>query len=203
MCGCYYISDEITAEIERLVWQADEKLHEPTASALNQIGSAQIHPGDEAPILLAGDGGIACAWRRWGFPLPQGQKKGLVFNARCESAAEKPFFSQGLRHRRAVIPAAAFYEWDRTKTKYTFRKEDQKALFMAGCCRYYGDGEHFVILTTGANSSMEPVHDRMPLLLEGDEVASWILDGRKTEEILRKVPFLLERSAEYEQMRFF
>lgn len=74
---------------------------------------------------------------------------------------------------------------------------------MAGCCRYYDDGEHFVILTTAANKSMEPVHDRMPLLLGENEVADWILDSKKTESILREIPFLLERSTEYEQLRFF
>ena len=38
-------------------------------------------------------------------------------------------------------------------------------LFMAGLGRRYEDGEHFVILTTAANASMKPVHDRMPLIL--------------------------------------
>ena len=71
---------------------------------------------------------------------------------------------------------------------------------MAGCCRHYGDGEHFVILTTAANSSMEPVHDRMPLLLEESEVSDWILDSGRIDSFLRKTPPLLNRSTDYEQM---
>ena len=58
-------------------------------------------------------------------------------------------------------------------------------------------------MTTAANSSMEPVHDRMPLLLEETEVMDWILDSAKTTSLLQKAPPLLERSTEYEQMRFF
>ena len=74
---------------------------------------------------------------------------------------------------------------------------------MAGIYSRYQDGERFVILTTQANASMQPVHDRMPLLLGENEVADWILDSKKTESILRETPFLLERSTEYEQLRFF
>ena len=74
---------------------------------------------------------------------------------------------------------------------------------MAGFCRRYEDGEHFVILTTAANASMEPVHDRMPLILEEREIASWILDDEKAEDILHKTPCLLERRMDYEQLTLF
>ena len=43
-----------------------------------------------------------------------------------------------------------------------------------------------MILTTAANISMEPVHDRMPLILERKEIAEWMLDDAKTEKILHK-----------------
>jgi len=33
-----------------------------------------------------------------------------------------------------------------------------------------------IILTTAANDSVEPVHDRMPLFLEKEAIASWIND---------------------------
>ena len=49
---------------------------------------------------------------------------------------------------------------------------------MAGCCRQYEDGARFVILTTGANDSMKPVHDRMPLILEEDERAAYLVNGK-------------------------
>lgn len=202
MCGLYYIDDDTAKELERLTPQAEAALRRISAAAVNQMGYTHIHPSEEAPVLLAKDGGIACAWLRWGFPIQQDGKKGLVFNARCESAAEKAFFREGILHRRIVIPAAAFYEWDKTKTKYTFQNRNRKTLFMAGCCRHYGDGEHFVILTTMANSSMQPVHDRMPLLLEEAEVKDWILNGSRTNSLLRKSSPLLERAADYEQLSF-
>ena len=203
MCGRYYVDDDTAEEIGKFVRQSEEKLWRESAAALERILRTDIHPTDAAPVLLAAEGSLCCTWLRWGFPLQQGPEKGLVFNARCESVAEKPLFREGMRRRRAVIPAAGFYEWDREKTKYTFREKDRKVLLMAGCCRQYRDGERFVILTTKANPSMKPVHDRMPLLLDPEEARDWILDGGKTAEILKKTPPLLEMSAEYEQLSFF
>lgn len=203
MCGRYYIDDDTAKEIEKLIRQAQEKLSRGTADALLRIQKTDIHPADEAPILLAAEGELHCAWLRWGFPLQQESGKKLVFNARCESAAEKPLFQEGIRHRRVIIPASAFYEWDSRKVKYTFQKKRESALFMAGCCRPYQDGEHFVILTTAANSSMEPVHDRMPLILSAKEATDWVLAPSQTMDLLKKIPPVLERSTEYEQLRFF
>ena len=201
MCGRYHIDDDTTKEIEKLIRQAGERLSQETAAALLRIRERDVRPTEEAPVLLAAGGGIGCAWLRWGFPLQQGTEKGLVFNARCESAAEKPLFREGIRHRRSVVPASSFYEWDSGRTKFSFRQEQENALFMAGCCRPYRDGEHFVILTTAANSSMEPVHDRMPLILSREEAICWLLDPGRTDELLRKVPAPLERGTDYEQLR--
>ena len=144
---------------------------------------------------------MRCGWQRWGFPGFQGKQ--VIFNARCESAMEKPMFRDSIRHGRMVVPAAWFYEWNRRKEKNTFYRKDRPVLFMAGCCRQYEDGARFVILTTGANASMKPVHDRMPLILEEDEIAPWILDGGQAEHILHKTPCLLERRADYEQLTLF
>ena len=63
--------------------------------------------------------------------------------------------------------------------------------------------ERFVILTTAANESMQPVHDRMPLLLEENEVEEWILGEDMYKNILMKTPYLLERKSDYEQLSLF
>lgn len=203
MCGRYHIDDDTTKEIEKLIRQAGERLSQETAAALLRIRETDVHPAEEAPVLLATGGRIGCAWLRWGFPLQQETGKGLVFNARCESAAEKPLFREGIRHRRSIVPASSFYEWDSSKTKFSFQPEQENALFMAGCCRPYQDGEYFVILTTAANRSMEPIHHRMPLILSREEAIHWLLDAGQTDELLRKVPAPLERGTDYEQLRFF
>lgn len=201
MCGRYYVDDDTAREIEKLVRQVDEKMRKKSDTCKVEIVAKDIHPTDTAPILALSGSGPECLWQRWGFP---GFQKGkVIFNARCESVLEKPMFREAVRHRRAVIPAAGFYEWDREKHKYTFCREGGAPLFMAGCYRKYEDGDRFVILTTQANSSMEPVHDRMPLILEREEAAAWLLEDDAAEGLLQKSPPPLERRTEYEQMSIF
>ena len=201
MCGRYYVDDDTAREIEKLVRQVDEKLRRKDTACRVEMAARDIHPTDAAPILAVSGSGIACLWQRWGFPgVQQGQ---VIFNARCESALEKPMFRDGILHRRAVIPAAGFYEWDHDRRKHIFYRDGEPVLYLAGCYRKYGDGDRFVILTTQANASMEPVHDRMPLILEREEAAAWLLEDAAAEDFLRKSPPLLERRAEDGQMSLF
>lgn len=169
--------------------------------AINRIVVGDLYPGKDAPVLSVKDGSIVCEWQRWGFPGFEGNR--LIFNARCESALEKSMFQDGIRHRRIVIPASWFYEWNSQKEKNTFCRKDMSTLFMAGIGRRYEDRERFVILTTAANASMEPVHDRMPLILERQDITEWMFRDEKTESILHRTPCLLERKTEYEQLSLF
>ena len=76
-------------------------------------------------------------------------------------------------------------------------------LFMAGCYDLYEDEERFVILTTEANPSVSPVHERMPLILEPRELQNWVLDDGAVEPLLQKTSVLLDAFTEYEQMSLF
>ena len=201
MCGRYYVDDDTAREIEKLVRQVDEKLRRDTVSCRVEIAAKDICPADAAPVLVASSHGLECRWLRWGFPGFQNGK--VIFNARCESALEKPLFKEGILHRRVVIPAAGFYEWNRDKQKYNFYREGHPALLMAGCYRKYEDGDRFVVLTTQANASMEPVHDRMPLILDPGEAVDWLLEDEISGAILRKTPPFLERRTDYEQLSLF
>lgn len=108
MCGRYYVDDDTAREIEKLVRQVDEKMRKKSAACKVEIVAKDIHPTDTALILALSGSGPECLWQRWGFP---GFQKGrVIFNARCESVLEKPMFREAVRHRRAVIPAAGFYE---------------------------------------------------------------------------------------------
>lgn len=201
MCGRYYVDDETAGEIEKLIRQMDGRKQSESLQAVSRITAGDIHPGKNAPVLSGKNDSICCGWQHWGFPGFDGKK--LIFNARCESALEKPLFRDSVLHRRIVIPASWFYEWNPEKEKNTFFRKDTPILFMAGFCRRYEDGEHFVILTTTANASVKPVHDRMPLILERQELAEWMLDDTKTAGILHKTPCLLERKTDYEQLSLF
>ena len=71
-------------------------------------------------------------------------------------------------------------------------------MFLAGFYNLYDGQERFVILTTDANETM-PVHNRMPLILEREEIGDWIFDDIRAKEILHQVPARLKGSSEYVQ----
>ena len=197
MCGRYHFSAELLDEIRDLTEQKDWKL---------ELGvlDRDIHPGDTAPVITAaGDqgGSLRACRQKWGYPGPGG--KGLVFNARSESVFEKRMFRDSVSQRRAAVPVSWFYEWNKNKEKFTFTKEGSRILFLAGFYGRYEDGDRFVILTTQANASMAPVHSRMPLVLEREHVREWILDSKKTKELLGQEPHRLARDCEYEQQTLF
>ena len=193
MCGRYYVDDDTAREIERIIRIADEKIR--------NITPRDVHPTDMAPVLMAEDRILCCHMQKWGLPGFDGKQ--VIFNARSESALEKSTFRDAVTRRRIVVPAAGFYEWNFRKEKSTFYRKNHPVLFMAGIYNPYEEGNRFTILTTAANSSMEPVHDRMPLLLEEEKILPWILDLDAAKEILLKVPYLLERKTEFEQLSLF
>lgn len=193
MCGRYYVDDETAREIERLVQNLDQR------RGLGQTGD--VRPSQTAAVLRRQEDQMRTDWMQWGFLRYDG--KGLLINARAESALEKRSFRESILYRRCVIPARGFYEWNREKEKYCYERSDSPVLYMAGCFREFQDQERFVILTTRANPSVSPVHDRMPLILDREELEDWVLDDGAAEILLRKTPVLLESRAEYEQVRLF
>ena len=200
MCGRYYVDDDTAREIEKLVRQVDEKMRQAPAAG-SPLQAKDIHPSEMAPVIAVEDSGLCCRWQRWGFPGFQGKQ--LIFNARSESALEKRMFRESVEQRRIVVPATWFYEWNKNKEKNTFYRKRQPALYMAGLYNRYQGEDRFVILTTAANDSMRPVHDRMPLVLERDEIHKWLNEDQLVEDFLQKTPALLERRAEYKQMNLF
>lgn len=193
MCGRYYVDDETAREIEKLVRDLDRKLQ------IERTGD--VFPAQNATIIKGQEHHLAAEQMRWGFP---GFEKGkLLINARAETALERPTFRESVQDRRCIVPARGFYEWNKSKEKFSYERKDAPILFMAGCYNKYQNQERFVILTTEANPSVAPVHNRMPLILEPEELKDWVLDDGATEYLLHKTSVMLEHRAEYEQMRLF
>ena len=139
----------------------------------------------------------------WGFEKYDG--KGLIINARAETAEEKRIFRECVRNRRILIPASGFYEWDRDKNKVTFTLDNSPVIFLAGFYQRTEDAPdgRYVILTTAANASMEPVHDRMPLMIEERDINTGLSDESAIHDLLRREMPILEAEREYEQQSLF
>lgn len=175
-----------------------------------------FHPGDSSPILTGESGHLILSFMYWGFH-PDGRKDN-IFNARAESAEEKPMFKDSLVSRRCAVPASWFYEWNHNKEKMKFEGPEQDGLlYFAGFWRREQDGEHFVVLTTEANASMKSTHDRMPLILSREELSGWVGSSKQRSSqsaseavlsetvraALKKIPASLRKTADYEQLSLF
>lgn len=170
-------------------------------------GAGDICPSQQAPVLTGEGGELHLELMTWGFLPPAGEEKregkgrpgGLIINARAETALEKRMFRDSIRSRRCVIPAAHFYEWDEDGDRAQFSDRESPLLYMAGFYRYFQEEKRFIILTTRANASVERVHDRMPVLLGKEEIASWVFEDEFMPFVLERTPAELEKFQEYQQ----
>lgn len=198
MCGRYVIYTEKEAmEINEIIREVERKVGQE-----NKMKTGEIFPTDLAPVLIYEHNNIVPILMNWGFP--NFKNKGVIINARAETAADKPTFKEAVMTRRCVVPASGFFEWKKTtdskkKEKYLFEMPESSIIYMAGLYnKYKSEGnrvsERFVILTTQANESMMAIHDRMPIVLLKDQVEEWIKNSNSARHILNIKPPNLSRS---------
>jgi len=195
MCGRYNFTVEQSDEVLEILEQLNAKIQGKT------IKTGEIFPTNLAPILIEERKELSPAAAIWGFP--KFNDKGVIINARAETAHEKRSFRECLQNRRCIVPSTGFYEWDKSKRKYLFRMEGTTALYMAGLFTFHNEELRYVILTTAANESIIDVHDRMPLVIPKNEIRDWIMDSQAAFEMLRRTPPMLVREATDGQLSLF
>ena len=193
MCCRFYTDDETKKDILGMVRKYDRKI--------DWLREGDVAPSDPATVITGEEPGLYARDMRWGFPSVKAGE--LLINARVETVRKKKSFSGSVDQGRCVIPAKGFYEWDRDRHKATLTDPEGKMLYLAGLYKEFEDGARFTVLTTKANSSMQPIHDRMPLLLEKEEVTGWLENGDRTDAYLAAVPGELSAYREYEQLSLF
>ncbi|HJV64919.1 MAG TPA: SOS response-associated peptidase [Geomonas sp.] len=144
-----------------------------------------------AVVRPAPAGGNRLDLLQWGL-IPSWAKDRAIgsrmINARCETAGEKPAFRRLLNARRCVVPASGFFEWrseGKRKMPLYITLRSRAPLLLAGLwdCWRSPEGElvdSCTIVTTAANSLLNPVHDRMPVILDPEHARSW-LDPQRAE----------------------
>lgn len=190
LCGRYsLLVEEDIAELNQIIAELNNRYH----GAKEKMKTGEIFPTNAAPILMPDREDIVPELGAWGFPGFRG--KGVVINARAETAAEKRMFAKSLRERRCVIPSTGFYEWakNKDKQKYLFRVPDTPMVYMAGVWNEFEGERRFVILTTEPNVSVADVHNRMPVVLPQGQISAWLTDTDRAMGILREVPPLLQK----------
>lgn len=171
---------------------------EPDFGAAAEDGfdpSYNIAPTARVPVVWQrseDEGARRLAVARWGLVPSWAKDPGVgvrAFNARVETAAEKPTFRSAFARRRCVLPADGYYEWQagagRTKQPMFISAADGAPLAFAGLYERWKDAEgralwSVTILTGPALGPLAEVHDRRPLVIAPDLVEPW-LDGELRE----------------------
>lgn len=177
MCGRY----TLTVTLEELMlryWieEARFPFHQPKYNvAPGQQVFAVIHDGTKRRL----------GQLKWGLVPPWADDPKIGFkmiNARAETAAAKPAFAEPIRRKRCLIPADGFYEWKKQgngKQPMRIALRDRAVFSFAGLYEIWEapDGSRIsscTILTTGPNSLMSPIHDRMPVILDPADEPLWL-----------------------------
>ena len=171
-------------------------------------------PGESLPIV-AGDDPGTIRTAEWGL-IPSwtddpGEHRHI--NARAETVFERASFREPAEQRRCLVLADGFYEWgspDEERRPHFFRRTDGEPFAMAGLWDRWKPRstqtelgafdaadpettaesiETFTIVTTTANAAVEPVHDRMPVVLPADRERTWLSGDREAVgEMLAATP---------------
>lgn len=104
-----------------------------------------------------------------------------LINARAETVRQKPSFRAAFKHRRCLIPATGFYEWQATpsgKHPFNIHRKDSDLFAFAGLWEHWQQGRDSLytctILTAAAGDLMRPIHERMPVILPPSHYHAWL-----------------------------
>jgi len=161
-----------------------EHLHlDPATLPSSLLPRYNIAPGQE---ILVVRGNRQPAQLRWGL-IPgwaDNTKIGYrLINARSETLWEKPAFRRAATARRCLIPADAFYEWEKTadgKQPHAVRMKTGRLFVMAGVWDAWTDRntgeviESCSIITMAAAGGLEKIHGRMPVIIPPEHYTAWI-----------------------------
>ena len=175
MCGRYSLIADIGELQERFGFDGSELTHAPRYNVAPTQMALTVTNGSER----------RGSYMRWGL-IPSWAKSASVgnrmINARAETVAEMPSFRTALQRRRCLVLADGFYEWQgkgssRRPMRITMASGEPFAF--AGLWDAWRDPKGEVvrscaIITTSANESLSPIHDRMPVILPRELESLWL-----------------------------
>jgi len=162
--------------------------------------SYNIAPGQDIAAVKGNDGNKLVAFR-WGlipFWAKDEQIGYKMINARSETVAEKRTFAQALKKRRCLIVADGFYEWQKLedrkiKIPMYITLKSKRPFGFAGLYETWKSNEgneirSCTIITTKPNDLLEPIHNRMPVIIPVNDRAIWL--DQSVDDPLQLLPLL-------------
>ena len=197
MCTRFYVeadADEIRDIVSDV--QSSQLSDKFNHAGYAVLTSGEIRPTNVVPVIAPGKNGMRAAFpMRWGFQIPN---RSLVVNARAETAAERPTFKEAWEKHRCIIPASWYFEWEhlignasqkKTGDKYMIQPKGSEITWLAGLYRIEEMSgiqvPVFTVLTREPSEEIRFIHDRMPVILQGEAVEKWIKPDSKPDEIIK------------------
>lgn len=189
MCGRFVIAKE-RDEIAELFEVEVDNLSGSTISY-------NIAPTQSVPIIVEreidGMPSRELHPARWGL-LPSFAKDlsgPPLFNARIETALEKPSFRDATLNKRCVIPASGYYEWTKADKRTLFIHPPEGLIGFAGIYWWWRDPQKAQtdpsrwvltcsVLTKDSAPTLADIHDRNPVMLTQDSLAAWMAPDFET-----------------------
>jgi putative SOS response-associated peptidase YedK len=189
MCGRYIPSSEFeNNEIINILIGLKADLSRTSKENLFTDGK-DVYPTHITPVIYSENGIIQIERIKWGFEKWDG--KGVIINAKSETAETGRFFKPYSKNNRCLIPAHGYYEWqtmpDKKKVKYEFGNCSPSGIFMAGLYRQSKTENEFVILTKNVNPSISFIHDRMPLIIKLNNIQDWLSGSQNMIEYSKEI----------------
>jgi len=187
MCGRYVRTLRSLDYVEPLMTdEGDPRLRNIRPAEEELPPSWNIAPSQEEVIMGYHDGEAMWAKLEWGYRPKWSTEGPRQINARSETADSKPYFRDAWKYRRVLLPADGWYEWQKVggkKVPYFIYPADKTPMFFAGLAD--GNGG-FCILTREPAGALAEIHDRCPVVLQGEGAIQWLSCG-KTKEAPRAV----------------
>jgi putative SOS response-associated peptidase YedK len=141
---------------------------------------------------------------RWGL-IPFWSKDSKIaystINAKAETITTSPAFREAIKRRRCLVPADWFYEWKKLDAKakqpYAIALNDGSLFAFAGLWDTWKDKatgqaiNSYTVITTDPNELLEPLHNRMPVILQRRDYDRWLAPGDPSQlpvDLLRPFP---------------
>ena len=186
MCGRF--TRTVSVEAAAKAFDVDEISSELKASY-------NIAPTQKVAVIVK-DGKKKLIEVRWGL-VPSWAKDiaigNKMINARAETITQKASFKNAFKKRRCLIVADGFYEWQKVgdgKRPVYIRLKSGQPFGLAGLYETWRspEGEEIMtcaIITTEPNELMQPIHDRMPVIIPKDNQDLWLDPQVQEEAVLR------------------
>jgi len=176
MCGRFAQTEALNVLIEKL--HIDDILAEE-----NQCYN--FAPGQKVLSVICQDGKRKAVDFKWGLIPHWAKDKSIgnkLINARSETAHEKPSFKYSFKSKRCLIPVTGFYEWQKSgkekRPVFIYLKSNEFFTLGGLYSNWTSPGGDLIqtctILTTEPNSLLEPVHNRMPVIIKEDNHKLWL-----------------------------